>query len=375
MSKDQIKGLFVRSVLAIAVSATLLVVFPRAVRAGGHHGAVYVLTNQATGNAVMVYRRAHDGSLSLSGTFLTGGKGMGTGADPLGSQGALVLGPGGRLLFAVNAGSNEISEFAVDRGGLRLLDKEPSGGVMPVSIAVRGWVVYVLNAGGTPNVSGFAINVFNNRLRPLPGSTHNLPGGNAAAPAQVGFDRDGDVLMVTEKGTSTIDTYTVDDDGRLSSPVTTPSSGATPFGFAFAHRGIAVVSEAGPNALSSYQVHEDGSVQLLSGSIANGQKATCWAVVTEDGRYTYTANASSGTISSYDLARDGFLSLLDATAGVLPSGSAPTDMAFSRDSRFLYVRDGGHNAVTGFRVESDGSLTPVGSVTGIPAGAQGIAAR
>jgi 6-phosphogluconolactonase len=49
-------------------------------------------------------------------------------------------------------------------------------------------------------------------------------------------------------------------------------------------------------------------------------------------------------------------------------------MALSRDSRFLYVREG-NGTVGGFRVEVDGSLTRVTSATGVPSGAQGIAAR
>lgn len=181
--------------------------------------------------------------------------------------------------------------------------------------------------------------------------------------------------MVTEKGTNTIDTYTVDSLGYASGPIPHPSNGATPFGFAFIHRGFVVVSEAGPNALSSYQVGEDGDLDLISGSVPNSQMATCWAVVPNDSGYAYTANAGSATISSYTIAPDGMLSLLDAAAGSTASGSAPTDMALSAGSRFLYVRTGGNGTVTGFRLEADGSLTPVGSVGGIPAGARGIAAR
>ena len=125
--------------------------------AQGPSGAVYVLTNQSPHNSVMVFLRAPDGTLTFSDSFRTGGAGGGTGADPLGSQGALVLDPSQRLLFAVNSGSNEVSEFAVVGSKLLLIDKVPSGGQMPVSIAVFGAIVYVLNAGGTPNITGFSI--------------------------------------------------------------------------------------------------------------------------------------------------------------------------------------------------------------------------
>lgn len=370
-----IKHLMVRGAFCLAAWILLLGALPQGAAAQGRAGAVYVLTNQASGNAVMVFRRAPDGALSFAASFATGGAGMGTGADPLGSQGALALAPGHRLLFAVDAGSNEISEFAVRGLKLRLLDKVSSHGVKPVSVAVHGGLVYVVNAGGAPDVAGFVIDPFTNRLIYLPGSARPLAGGTAAAPAQVGFSQDGGVLMVTEKGTSKIDTFTINDDGYASHQMTTASSGATPFGFEFARRGIVVVSEAGPNALSSYEVGNDGSVELISGSVPNGQKATCWAVVTNDGRYAYTASAATAGISSYEIGWRGVLSLLNPVAAVTVSGSTPTDIALSSDSRFLYVREGGNGTVSGFRVEWDGSLTPVNTVSGIPAGSQGIVAR
>lgn len=375
MEIRSVKSFVVRIAAVIGMLVVLLGIVSQPVQAERHSGAVYVLTNQSTGNAVIVYRRAPDGTLTMSGSFSTGGKGtMATGADPLGSQGALVLGEGHRLLLAVNAGSNEISIFAVGDASLTLVDKVSSGGTMPVSIAVDGPLVYVLNAGGTPNITGFVIDPFTHHLVHLPGSQRGLAGGSAASPAEVSFNPDGSVLMVTEKGTQTIDTYTINDDGYASGPTAHASSGATPFGFAFTSRGIAIVSEAGPNALSSYELDEDGDLELVTGSLGDTQSATCWAVVTDDGRYAYAANAGSGTISSYEVTRHGALSLLNATAGMTGSTSAPTDMALSTDSRFLYVREGGSSSVGGVRVEDDGSLTFVGTVGGIPADTQGIAA-
>src|SRR5215470_821515 len=276
----------------IATLGFLLGIAPGSARAEGHSGAVYVLTNQSTGNSVIVYRRAPDGTLSLSGSFSTGGKGMGTGVDPLGSQGALVLGEGHRLLFAVNAGSNEISVFAVRGTDLQLLDKVSSGGTMPVSIAVHGRLVYVLNAGGNPNITGFLIEPRTGHLILLSGSQRSLAGGSAASPAQVSFSRDGNVLMVTEKGTQTIDTYTVNDDGFASGPTAHVSSGATPFGFVFTPRSFAIVSEAGPNALSSYEVDGDGGLERVTSSLLDGQNGTCWVVATDDGRFAYTSNTA-----------------------------------------------------------------------------------
>lgn len=364
----------VRCAVALLAIGVLTTVSTKFARAQDGPGAVYVLTNQ-TANSVMVYARAADGTLSLSGTFLTGGMGSGSGPDPLGSQGALILKEGQRLLFAVNAGSNEVSVFAVQGLGLRLLDREPSGGQMPVSVTVHGGLVYVLNAGGSPNIQGFTIQPWNGHLVPLPGSMRMLAGGPGSAPAEVAFSPGGDVLMVTEKNTNQIDTWSVNDDGYATHRMTTASHGGVPFGFTFTRRDVAIVSEAMPSALSSYEVDDDGELELVTGTETDGQAANCWVVVTRNGHYAFTTNTGTGNISSYLISREGDLTLLEATAGITGAGTAPIDMALSNGSQFLYVRDGVKGMVDGFRVGSDGSLTPLGFVGGVPAGAQGLAAR
>jgi len=338
-------------------------------------GAVYVLTNQPAGNSVLVYARSADGTLALSGTFSTGGTGAGTGVDPLGSQGSLVLGRWHRHLFAVNAGSNDLSIFAVDGLNLRLLDRSWSGGVKPVSVAVHGNLVYVVNASGTPNIQGFSVEPSSGRLIQIPGSSQALPGGASASPGQIGISPDGDLLMVTEKGTGLIDTWTLSDEGLPINAKTKTSNGAVPFGFTFVRRDVALVTEAGPSALSSYEASDNGSLQLLTGTLEDTQKANCWVEATKNNRYAYVTNTGSGTISSYLISPDGTLKLLSAVAANTGPGTAPIDFALSNDSHFLFVREGTTGLVRGFRVESDGSLMPISTATGVPAGAQGVAAR
>src|SRR4030095_6043733 len=108
-------------------------------------GALFTMDNASAGNHVLAYRRAADGALSFLGAFATDGIGTGAG---LGNQGALVLSRGGRWLFACNAGSDEVSVFRVTLHGLQLTDKVGSGGRRPISLAVHGNLLYVLNAGG-----------------------------------------------------------------------------------------------------------------------------------------------------------------------------------------------------------------------------------
>jgi 6-phosphogluconolactonase (cycloisomerase 2 family) len=339
--------------------------------------AVYTLTNSASGNEVVVFHRAADGTLTPAGSYATGGLGTGSG---LGSQGALVLSDDGQWLFAVNAGSNEISVFQVRPNGLVLTDKVSSGGDLPISLTVHDRVLYVVNAGGAGNITGFRVG-HGGKLSPLAGSTQFLSNhgvGAAPGPAQVAFSPDGDVLVVTEKTTNLIDTYRVDD-GLAHGPMTHASSGATPFGFNFGKRGTLIVSEAaggaaGASTVSSYHVAEN-HFAVVSPSVPDDQSAACWLVVNGNGKYAYTANAGSGSISSYSVGRDGSLTLLNSQAAFIGNGSHPIDMALSTNSHYLYALASNAQTINAFQVQADGSLTPIGSVGGLPASMSGLAAR
>jgi 6-phosphogluconolactonase len=361
--------------LALAVGALFVTAAP-AMAADGGGRAVYTLTNSASGNAVAVFDRAGDGSLTAVGSVPTGGTGTGAG---LGSQGALVL--DGQRLFAVNAGSNSISALRVGRGNdVSLTDVARSRGVNPISLTVRGSLLYVLNAGDatTPaNIHGFLV-VFG-QLIPLPGSSRPLSTA-APGPAQIEFTPDGRHLVVTEKDTNRIVTYRVGLLGYASGPNAQPSAGQTPFGFAFDPLGRLIVSEAfggAPDAsvLSSYRIAPDGRISAIDPNVATTETAACWVVVTKDGRYTYTTNTGSNSISGYAIGRDGALTLLDADGRTAATGATPIDAALSRGSRFLYALNGGAREIQGFAVNEDGSLEPLGANGGLPAGAVGLAAR
>jgi 6-phosphogluconolactonase len=348
-------------------------------------GAVYVLTNQVN-NAVAVFNRAADGTLTPAGEFSTGGAGdpvpQGTdpATDPLASQGALILDQGNQFLFAVNAGSNQISVLRVEATELTLVGVFDSGGVRPISLTLHNDLLYVLNEGGTPNITGFTVGE-DGTLTPLAGSTQPLIGDTAADPAQVGFSRDGNLLVVTEKAGNRLNTYTVDENGLPSAPTGNPSNGMTPFGFAFNNHDTLIVSEAfggTPNAsaASSYSFSDDGLLSVISGSVPNSQTAACWVVTTNNGKTAFVSNTASGTISSYDVGPgNGELNLINSVAADTGAGSAPIDIALNNSSHFLLVLLGGSQSVASYRVEHDGSLTLIDTEGGLPLGAQGIAAK
>lgn len=334
-------------------------------------GAVYVLGNQPSGNQVLVFDRAADGTLSSAGAYPTGGTGTGGG---LGSQGAVVLDGAGRHLYAVNAGSGSISSFRVTGDGLELVDVVGSGGTTPTSLTVHQGFLYVLNAGGDGGISGFTVH--HGDLEPLAGSTRQLS-GTGTAPAQVSFTPDGRQLLVTERATQHIDVFAVDRDGVAGGPEVALSAGVTPFGFEFDNKGHVIVSEAfggaaNASAVSSYRLTDDG-LQVVSPSVPTTETAACWIAVTADGRFAYAGNAGTASVTGYRVAPDGSLEILDADGKTASAAAGVTDLAASSNSRFLYGRLG-NGTVASWSIGADGALTDLGAVSGLPSGAAGIAA-
>jgi 6-phosphogluconolactonase len=359
---------------ALVASLALFALPPTASAQSGTPGVVYSLSNATDANRVLTFSRSAGGQLVPAGAFATGGEGTGAG---LGSQGALAITDDGRWLFAVNAGSNELSVFSVRNDALVLTDIVPSGGTRPVSVTVAHNLVYVLNAGGaagaSDNISGFYLSE-RGQLYALPGSTQALSGANVG-PAQISFGLRGDVLIVTEKTTAQIAGFAVADDGRAGPVVTTPSSGSVPFGFAISSKGQLFVSEAASSALSSYQLQANGSASLVTGSRINHQGAACWVVLSKDENYAYTANTSTDSISGYRVGADGSLTLLDNNGLTAVAGDSPLDLAVSNNGRFLYSLNAASQTLGAFTIAGDGSLTKIGEIGGLPAGAAGLIAR
>src|SRR5258707_4440970 len=250
-----------KALLLAALATAVLAIAVPAASAASRNATVYTITNAATGNGVAAFSRDAAGALTPVATYAAGGNG--TGAN-LGSQGAVALSDNGKLLFAVNAGSDSISEFAVrEDGGLTLLSTFSSNGARPTSLTIHKNLLYVLDAGGAGSITGYKIDG-QGGVELLATSTQPLLGTN---PAQVAFSPNGSELVVTEKGTSTLDTFQVGPHGFAQPGVSSPSAGGTPFGFQFDSLGPAFVSEAAGSA-SSYTVDASGA-PTISGGVAS----------------------------------------------------------------------------------------------------------
>lgn len=366
-----------------------------------NNGYVWVMSNQETGNSVTTFTRSYEGDLTRKGTYITGGLGAGksydleAASDPLVSQGSLVLSEDQRFLFAVNAGSDEVSVLRIDGEALTLVDRVPSNGVRPVSLTTRNNLLYVTNAGGLPpnnppapdaNISGWRV-AEDGTLTPIDGSTKPLLGGPAAGPSQIQFSPDGRFLVVSERQTNIIDVFPVDADGVPGEPVKNISAGPGPFTATFTGDVLLVCEIIGVNftygSASTYRLNDDGTLTTISAAVNTTERTACWTANSIiDPNVTYIANNQSGTISAVRFDANGAITSFpeDGHLASARENHLTQDLAISSDGRFLYVLIGGYDekladprlptfvpgtpysnkmSIGAYKIEPNASLTPL----------------
>ncbi len=337
--------------------------------------AVYILSNSATSNAIIEYARsATTGDLTSFREFPTGGAGTGAG---LASQGALIFDPASDHFFAVNAGDSSISELGLNLdGSISLLSNVPSGGTEPISLALSGTTLYVLNSGSATvaaNITGFTVDPAG--LVPIAGSTQPLSVAQPGA-EQISFIQNGAVLVVTEKAANNIDTFVMSNGVAAAGTFTSAGTAMAPFGFGISGAGLIVVSQATANTgASSYSISATGAVTTDTALATDGQLAACWVTIVNE--TAYALNAHNATISAYTIApATGAIALVgDAVTPAATTGMGPTDIAASPDGAFLYTRNGAGQSITSWSIAANGTLGPTVSFAGSPASSSGLVVR
>lgn len=340
----------------IAIS-TLLV---GAIAAAFGQSRVFTATNSAAGNSLVVLNRAGNGTVNTVANIPTGGFGLGAG---LGNQGGLALDESYTWIAVVNAGDNSVSLFRSVPGTPQFVSRFPSGGAHPISVTWNRNRLFVLNDGDgitPPNIQGFVVSP-NGTASPIAGGSAPLSFATAD-PAQIKFSPRGDVVVVTEKNTNLVDVFRLNNSGAVIGSTFVPAAGTTPFGFDFDERGRLFVSEAfGGAALgsatSSYGFDLQGNLSILSAAIPTQQTAACWLDVSPKGRWAYVGNAGSGSLSTYEIANDGTIQLRGSTS--LGTGARALDTITSRNGLFVHAINSAAGSVVTFRVGFDGSLTKI----------------
>ncbi|MGH8468691.1 MAG: lactonase family protein [Gammaproteobacteria bacterium] len=345
---------------------------------------VYTSSNEATGNRVIAFDVKYRGRLVEIGSFDT--QGTGTGAA-IGNQAALTTDASDRWLFVTNAGDGSLTSFRLQPSGLEFVNRVPSGGRSAISVTVFGTLVYVLNEGdGTSsdpnlrydNISGFRFTA-GGVLVPIPDSTRIIDSTQLTSPAQIGFNKSGTVLLITEKATNMLTTYVMQqDDTPAPAPLKRPSAVPTPFGFEFGDRDFVFITEANAGAkgvTASYRVdRETGEVSSLVDLIDQGN-ATCWTVLSSDQTIGYSINTGSDSVSLYKINFGGTLEpFFRRPDREISSGDAPRDAALSQNNQHLFVLNNGDGELRRFRVNRNGFIRGRG-VAPVPTSATGLVAR
>jgi 6-phosphogluconolactonase len=343
--------------------------------------AVFAMTNSVGGNQIIAYSRAANGSLIEGNHFVTGGRGSGGTTDPLGSQGSLTLSQDHSLLFAVNAGSGDLSVFRVNGANLLLVQVVPSGGSAPVAVAQHGNLVYVINFAGNSNVVGFNLDG-DGYLVGIPNSIRYLSATNTG-PSSLAFSPDGRFLLVTEKVTNNIDVFSVKSDGSLSQPTITPDPVPGVFDVVFSPGGAALILQTGgsvttsASTISSYLVQEGGTLVPVTESVPTLGTFACWIALTPNGQFAFASNTLSSSISGFAIGGSGTVTALPGTVvATLPTGTNNLDIAVSDDGKFVYTMNTGAGTIGIFAVQPNGSLRVIGFASGLSAqsGFEGLAA-
>jgi 6-phosphogluconolactonase (cycloisomerase 2 family) len=251
-----------------------------------------------------------------------------------------------------------------------------------------------------PMIAGFFLDP-TGKLSPIPKSARAI-GSPDASPGDIVFSPDGKWLIISDKFFDIlIHVLQVDEDATTHEVASYVANAPSPFGIAFTGRRIMAVVEANASfvdgrrfgvnngsSTSTYQLNDDGTLEPISVAAPTHQTVACWVRFTPNGQFAYVTNTGSGTISSYQVSKKGELTLLASVAAQTGSPfSEPTDVSITRDGRFLYIvsSQGGETQfvlpiladagqVRGYRINIDGSLTPVTTVTGLPISIAGLVA-
>ncbi|HEY8750915.1 MAG TPA: beta-propeller fold lactonase family protein [Tepidisphaeraceae bacterium] len=396
----------------------------------GHGGAATVYTESnnpaANKNAILAFQRNPiTGTLKElpGGPYLTGGAGYLNSHGLLGpddSDKEVIASDDGKLLFAVNQGSNSIAVFHIHGdGSLDLVNHHAfsSGGTQPVSLALSENRLYVVNRGnevqgqpGTiaPNYTGFYVND-NGSLTPIPHSTVTLPVG--LSPSQVLVSNDNRFLfgdnftpppLLSVAQANTIVPFKIGNNGSLtpapSGPVGAPVTPPLILGLDQNpnHR-IVYAGLVGAGAVGVYTYDSSGALTFVR-SVPTQGGATCWLLVNADGSHLYVSDSATDTVAVFSLADPLKPVLLQEFSLAGPKSSTPGganetvdfQLALDPTGRNLYVLNHqtalngaftAGNQIHTLAIGSDGTLSEKSSsplllpASEVPAGAhpQGLA--
>ena len=122
--------------------------------------------------------------------------------------------------------------------------------------------------------------------------------------------------------------------------------------------------------VAQFRVNANGTLTPLSPATVPSGGSVSDVAVDPSGKYVYATSARDGRVFQYAVGTDGRLSPLNPASVVSDAGAnpAPNGLAIHPNGQYVYVANGGTPSQATFRINSDGTLTKIQSVTqgGIP---------
>jgi hypothetical protein len=316
------------------------------------------MTNDSTSNQIKVYDAS---TFALLQTLSTNGAGGASGN----ARGVRQF--NGKLFAAVNNGSNTVAIYKRDGDRLKL-DRVVATTSAPVSVDFGNGHMYV---AGATTVDSYVLH--GNSVGSRDGTTAlRLVGGGVppnGSTAQVGVV-DEETLLVTLKtdpAPGTVDVIALHDGaitGSAPTAVAAPNGTLTPFGFSVYPDGTAVITLAHSNQNGLFR---DGAFASV---VSAGQAAPCWT--TRMGKYVFTANAGSHTISR--LLGTGTNIFVDSlVAASLPTGGGAADLDADGDVLGVIDHVGGASHLSLFTMNEFGELSTGNAINLAVPNANGVA--
>jgi 6-phosphogluconolactonase (cycloisomerase 2 family) len=290
-----------------------------------------------------------------------------TGSKPA----AVAQDPRNRFVYVANAGSDNVSAFAIDAQSGQLIEVEGSPytvGKSPghIQIDANGWYLYTLNKD-SQDISVFLIHVKKGQLAEAQGS----PVSVAKQPVDIVTDPTARYVYVSNTADKSVNVY------RYRTAIT-PSifeivDYGSPFVFEYMPSAVtfdptgrfAIVAYNETSQVSVFYVHvSTGALTPIKNNTKPFQlqgKGVADAVFHPDGRYLYVLNQQSRSISQLQMERlGGQLSTIDKP---IPVDGNPRSLVMDPSGRYLYVTMEGKKGLSKYQVDAtSGRLSEAGEV-------------
>lgn len=262
--------------------------------------------------------------------------------------------PSGQTCTVANgtgtAGSANVTNVAINCGG---------------GSASVGKFAYVAN-NGDGTISAYTIDASTGKLTAVSGS----PYPDGTAPAAVSLAPNGKFAFSASDNGTKIHAFTIDQTtGQLTEASGSPFSTGFVSGSTFPD--IAVDSQsahlylasAGDAKVAGFTIDQTtGKLTALTGSpYAAGAGAGAIPAFSPNGKFLYVMDQTANAVSGYTINSDGSLTPM---ASPFATGADPTWISFTPDGKFAYVADSGVDLISAYSVDATtGALTALSTPT------------